>query len=96
MLFRSNDTATTEIYTPSDTLSLHDALPIDVPHARVVHTPLTRRASDHLPLVIVGLTLITASRSDYSAGAAGLTREASAAFSSNMCRNRGRNSRSPA
>ena len=27
MLFRSNDTATTEIYTPSNTLSLHDALP---------------------------------------------------------------------
>ena len=26
MLFRSNDTATTEIYTVSDTLSLHDAL----------------------------------------------------------------------
>ena len=28
MLFRSNDTATTEIYTHSDTLSLHDVLPI--------------------------------------------------------------------
>ena len=28
MLFRSNDTATTEIYTTLDTLSLHDALPI--------------------------------------------------------------------
>ena len=28
MLFRSNDTATTEIYTWYDTLSLHDALPI--------------------------------------------------------------------
>ena len=28
MLFRSNDTATTEIYTPTITLSLHDALPI--------------------------------------------------------------------
>ena len=27
MLFRSNDTATTEIYTTYDTLSLHDALP---------------------------------------------------------------------
>ena len=26
MLFRSNDTATTEIYTRKDTLSLHDAL----------------------------------------------------------------------
>ena len=30
MLFRSNDTATTEIYTPTNTLSLHDALPISV------------------------------------------------------------------
>ena len=28
MLFRSNDTATTEIYTTRNTLSLHDALPI--------------------------------------------------------------------
>ena len=28
MLFRSNDTATTDIYTDVDTLSLHDALPI--------------------------------------------------------------------
>ena len=28
MLFRSNDTATTQIYTPRHTLSLHDALPI--------------------------------------------------------------------
>ena len=28
MLFRSNDTATTEIYTAQYTLSLHDALPI--------------------------------------------------------------------
>ena len=34
MLFRSNDTATTEIYTLSDTLSLHDALPIA---HRVIH-----------------------------------------------------------
>ena len=30
MLFRSNDTATTEIYTQFDTLSLHDALPVSV------------------------------------------------------------------
>ena len=28
MLFRSNDTATTEIYTVTNTLSPHDALPI--------------------------------------------------------------------
>ena len=32
MLFRSNDTATTEIYTQRDTLSLHDALPISLAH----------------------------------------------------------------
>ena len=30
MLFRSNDTATTEIYTEENTLSLHDALPISL------------------------------------------------------------------
>ena len=30
MLFRSNDTATTEIYTSLHTLSLHDALPFSV------------------------------------------------------------------
>ena len=30
MLFRSNDTATTEIYTVGNTLSLHDALPISL------------------------------------------------------------------
>ena len=34
MLFRSNDTATTEIYTTLDTLSLHDALPISAPIRR--------------------------------------------------------------
>ena len=38
MLFRSNDTATTEIYTGEDTLSLHDALPIP-PHPRRVVVP---------------------------------------------------------
>ena len=32
MLFRSNDTATTEIYTVYNTLSLHDALPISHVH----------------------------------------------------------------
>ena len=35
MLFRSNDTATTEIYTPSYTLSLHDALPIFAPGSSI-------------------------------------------------------------
>ena len=36
MLFRSNDTATTEIYTLHYTLSLHDALPISVPAREVL------------------------------------------------------------
>ena len=36
MLFRSNDTATTEIYTCLDTLSLHDALPIFSSTANIV------------------------------------------------------------
>ena len=35
MLFRSNDTATTEIYTSSHTLPLHDALPISTPVASI-------------------------------------------------------------
>ena len=35
MLFRSNDTATTEIYTPSNTLTLHDALPISFQYLSV-------------------------------------------------------------
>ena len=45
MLFRSNDTATTEIYTVLHTLSLHDALQISVAAAThgegdvVVHFP---------------------------------------------------------
>ena len=43
MLFRSNDTATTEIYTVLNTLSLHDALPIFVtsPTAPPAPAPLT-------------------------------------------------------
>src|SRR6186997_3678542 len=32
-VFFFNDTATTEIYTTTDTLSLHDALPISLPRA---------------------------------------------------------------
>ena len=36
MLFRSNDTATTEIYTTRHTLSLHDALPIDPDEPTIV------------------------------------------------------------
>ena len=53
MLFRSNDTATTEIYTVSDTLSLHDALPICFgPHAMLVRaTPALLGQSDPKGLV---------------------------------------------
>ena len=40
MLFRSNDTATTEIYTVSATLSLHDALPISAYGAVVLSLPI--------------------------------------------------------
>ena len=40
MLFRSNDTATTEIYTVSHTLSLHDALPILAGLAGVMAGPI--------------------------------------------------------
>ena len=47
MLFRSNDTATTEIYTVPYTLSLHDALPILIgagnPWVRIV--PNNKEAS---------------------------------------------------
>ena len=42
MLFRSNDTATTEIYTQFDPLSLHDALPI-CPQLRIVVAPACAR-----------------------------------------------------
>ena len=41
MIFRSNDTATTEIYTASNTLSLHDALPIcETPPPQPVEAPV--------------------------------------------------------
>ena len=40
MLFRSNDTATTEIYTSLHTLSLHDALPITLADVQLEEEPL--------------------------------------------------------
>ena len=43
MLFRSNDTATTEIYTVSYTLSLHDALPIALLVLAVIAFLIIRR-----------------------------------------------------
>ena len=48
MLFRSNDTATTEIYTDYYTLSLHDALPISVGY---LATMSSHRVSGNSPLV---------------------------------------------
>ena len=48
MLFRSNDTATTEIYTVPYTLSLHDALPISDARALLLRHRL--RAGDAVQL----------------------------------------------
>ena len=56
MLFRSNDTATTEIYTDYYTLSLHDALPIWPPGTLRIGlswrggTPGTRASERSIPL----------------------------------------------
>ena len=44
MLFRSNDTATTEIYTQAYTLSLHDALPIAAGRGARARIPRPGRA----------------------------------------------------
>ena len=46
MLFRSNDTATTEIYTTTDTLTLHDALPISIGESIEGMGELTTRVGD--------------------------------------------------
>ena len=51
MLFRSNDTATTEIYTPSNTLSLHDALPVS-PFSRALQTANIALAGRDVPHVV--------------------------------------------
>ena len=50
MLFRSNDTATTEIYTLVYTLSLHDALPI---RADFVGKNLPTAASERINVHLV-------------------------------------------
>ena len=60
MLFRSNDTATTEIYTPTNTLSLHDALPIsgnvemryDPDQQRVIYQPVTIEPREITPRIV--------------------------------------------
>ena len=46
MLFRSNDTATTEIYTTHNTLSLHDALPISFQSPTSVALPFNVTVDD--------------------------------------------------
>ena len=55
MLFRSNDTAPTEIYTGPYTLSLHDALPISpgrlVDARRNLAKRIARR-TEHQPLAV--------------------------------------------
>ena len=62
MLFRSNDTATTEIYTVGNTLSLHDALPISG-----VTSPLPLPRGNRSPLP--GAELVRAARFPGRAGA---------------------------
>ena len=49
MLFRSNDTATTEIYTCLDTLSLHDALPLSLYPAAPCRVLDTRKVGNGQP-----------------------------------------------
>ena len=48
MLFRSNDTATTEIYTSVNTLSLHDALPIWTIERRLAAWAVKRGLNRHV------------------------------------------------
>ena len=57
MLFRSNDTATTEIYTEENTVSLHDALPISAltnPYFGSLVHAVERALSDAGYVLIVG------------------------------------------
>ena len=60
MLFRSNDTATTEIYTTANTLSLHDALPIfDDPagdHDWGISATVDLAASDEAGVAVLQVT----------------------------------------
>ena len=63
MLFRSNDTATTEIYTHSDTLSLHDALPI-YPLGPRLGCPMNITAFGNADRLDVGIALDPAAFAD--------------------------------
>ena len=56
MLFRSNDTATTEIYTACYTLSLHDALPISAAPAGVLVLMNCQPSAEYLAGQIAGWT----------------------------------------
>ena len=61
MLFRSNDTATTEIYTEENTLSLHDALPISVADAddgAVIHIPMPCPVGTVSTAPVVGAVIV--------------------------------------
>ena len=54
MLFRSNDTATTEIYTVGNTLSLHDALPTSIgPGATNLVTGAAAATVNRLPVLLL-------------------------------------------
>ena len=59
MLFRSNDTATTEIYTVPYTLSLHDALPIALTLGLIawIESPETSGFDELVLLVVRQLAL---------------------------------------
>ena len=75
MLFRSNDTATTEIYTRPYTLSLHDALPFSVsaisPRLLPKFAASSPRANVTGPLFepVVSEVTVTVTRSDGFDGA---------------------------
>ena len=67
MLFRSNDTATTEIYTTTDTLSLHDALPILPPCALLLApqcAPFTGEREAEVREAAAELTTVCAAMKD--------------------------------
>ena len=64
MLFRSNDTATTEIYTTLDTLSLHDALPISEPDFTLAMTQISPQyeCTFHVVTVLLGMVWVFGSQ----------------------------------
>ena len=89
MLFRSNDTATTEIYTHANTLSLHDALPIsqrvsaDDPTVTLPSEMLKDRGAYAQVLWGIKPRIVAGLRGEFASGDA-------AAFVSELRRNRSR------